>query len=231
MRTLLSATVLTVSDFSAEQVPHQNNWGIIIVCFLLLLFTLLIVPFRRKLMLMFKSLFSQRHYSMLLREGRVLEERIFPFTILFDLLTFSFGLLIIGERLYPQIVQKFSYMGTLGVLFLVLLLAYFLKFIFNHIYTALYDYDKERYYMNLYKFIFVTVAAMTLFPFLIVVQFTGVFSYLYAYISVFFIFLAFFLYDLMKINPRTINLLHFFIYFCTLEILPYVIMVKLITII
>lgn len=231
MRTLLSIFLLTASNFSVEMVPRPNNWGVIIVCFLLLLFTLLVVPFRRKMTLMCKSLFSQRHYSMLLREGKIMEERIFPFTVLFDLLTFSFAVLIICEKVQPHVVQKFSYMGSLSLIFIVLLGLYFLKFFITRIYTSLFDHDKERYVMNLFKFIFVSVAAFILFPFLIVVQFTGIFAFLYAYIPVFFVILFFFLYDLMKINPKTINLLHFFIYFCTLEILPYVILVKLVSMI
>ncbi|MCQ2284873.1 MAG: DUF4271 domain-containing protein [Bacteroidales bacterium] len=231
MQTQLLDSLISISEFSTDVVPKPNNWAVLIICFLLLLLTLLIVPFRKKLNLIFKSLFSQRHYSLLLREGKILEERVFAFTLIFDLMTFSLGLDVIAEKFMPQVVKHLSYIGLFGIFFASLLLIYFFKFFVNYIYTALFEHKKERYLMNLDKFSFLTVAAVILFPFLVVVQFTGRFAILYAYIPVFFALLACLLYNLMKINPKAINLFQFFIYFCTLEILPYVILVKFIAII
>lgn len=228
MHLQLSTILLTVSAFSAEPVPKPNNWAVGIICVLLLLATLLVVPFRRKLNLLLKSLFSQRHASLLMREGKILEERVFLFTVIFDLMTFAMGLMVICDHLLPDLVRKLTYIGLFFIFFFSLLALYFFKFFGNYVYTSLFDHTKERYQLNLSKFTFLTVAASVLYPFIIVVQFTGFFPILYGYIPVFFTFLAFFLMNLVKINPKSINLFHFFIYFCTLEILPYVILVKVV---
>ena len=81
--------------------------------------------------------------------------------------------------------------------------------------------------MSLYKFIFVTDAAILLFPFLILMQFTHHFFWIYCYIPLFLMLFVLYVYKLMKINPRQINLFNYFVYFCTLEILPYLLLAKL----
>lgn len=150
----------------------------------------------------------------------------FIFTLLFDLMVFALGLLLLAQKYYEPVVAKLSEIGVFGILFVLLLFVYFLKFFINYLYSVLFDHPKERYYINLYKFIFLTLAAMTLFPILIVVSFTGFFPLLYAYVPIFVVYVIVLIYKLLKINPRRINLFHFFLYFCTLEILPYVLLVK-----
>lgn len=116
-----------------------------------------------------------------------------------------------------------------GIIFAIMLALYFLTFTANIVYTGLFEHQKERYSLNLYKFIFLTNVAIVLFPFLVAYQATGYFVVLYAFIPVFLVLLGLFLYRIMKINPRNINLFQFFLYFCTLEVLPYLLLVKLLT--
>ncbi len=214
--------------FENTLIGRPNNWSVIILCALLLLLTLLLTSFRNKLYLTLRALYSQRFYTQLLREGRIMHERVAIFTLLFDLMTLSFGVLLCVERFAPKLVEAFSYIGLYGLIFTALLALFFLKMLVNNIYTSLFDHPKEYNAMYLYKFIFLTNVSLVLFPFLILAQFTGQFAVLYAYIPVFLMDLGLYLYKLMKINPQKINLFQFFVYFCTLEILPCIILGKLI---
>lgn len=218
--------LLPAGMFAADPVLRPSPWLTILICASLFLFTLIVVPFRRKLSLILRSLFSQRHFSLMVRESKILEERVFVFTLLFDLMVFASGILVLAQRYYEPIVTKLSEIGVFGIIFISLFILYVLKFFINYIYSVLFDHPKERYYINLYKFVFLTLSATTLFPILIVVTFTGCFPILYAYIPIFVVYVIVLLFKLLKINPKRINLFQFFLYFCTLEILPYVLLVK-----
>lgn len=222
---------LAVAEYSADAVPQPENGVTIVLCALIFLMTISVVLFRRRLSNLIRSLYSQRFYSLLLRESKVLEEMTFPVTLLFDLLTIALGILLIIMHFNAPFVARMTFWGAYGVVFAVLALVYIIEFSANVIYTGLFDHQKERYSLNLYKFVFTTNVAMLLMPFLIVYHALGNFAVMYAFIPVFFVMLGLYLYRLMKINPRNINLFHFFLYFCTLEILPWLLLVKVVSII
>lgn len=222
---------LAVAEYSADVVPQPDNGVTLVLCALIFLLTISIVLFRRRLSYLIRSLYSQRFYSLLVRESKVLEEMMFPVTLFFDLLTVSLGVLVIVMHFKPLFVARLTFWGAYGVVFAVMLAVYFLDFMANVLYTNLFDHQKERYSLNLYKFVFFTNVSMLLLPFLIVYHALGNFAVMYAFIPVFFLVLGLYLYRLLKINPRNINLFQFFLYFCTLEILPWVLLVKCISMI
>ena len=218
---------LAYTSFDFDKVMTVGPWPTILLCAALFLLTLLVVPFRRKFDLLFRSLYSQRHFSLMIREGRVLQERFVIFTLIFDTLVFALGVLIIMLHYDNILAQKMHVMLLFLLLFTVMMAMFWGKYLVNVIYTNLFDHPKELYPMSLYKFIFVTDAAILLFPFLILVQFTHHFFWIYCYIPLFLMLFVLYVYKLMKINPRQINLFNFFVYFCTLEILPYLLLAKL----
>ena len=202
-----------------------------VLCVLFFLMTISVVLFRRRFSYLIRSLYSQRFYSLLLRESKVLEEMTFPVTLLFDLLTLSLGVVMILMHLKAALVARMTFWGAYGLVVASMLVLYFVAFAANVVYTGLFDHQKERYSLNLYKFVFVTNVAVVLFPFMVVCYALGNISALYAFIPLFFVMLGLYMYRLFKINPRKINLFHFFIYFCTLEILPWLVWVKIVSII
>lgn len=218
---------LAYTSFNFDKVVTVGPWPTILLCAALFLLTLLVVPFRRKFDLLFRSLYSQRHFSLMMREGRVLQERFFIFTLIFDTLVFALGVLIIMQHYDNILAQKMHVMLLFLLLFAMMMAMFWVKYLVNIIYTNLFEHPKELYPMSLYKFIFVTDAAILLFPFLILVQFTHHFFWIYCYIPLFLMLFVLYVYKLMKINPRQINLFNYFVYFCTLEILPYLLLAKL----
>lgn len=231
MSSIFEHHVLAVSGYSSDAVVQPNNVVTVALCVLLFLLTISVVLFRRRMSYLIRSLYSQRFYSLLIRESKVLEEMTFPVVLLFDLLTVSLGIVMILMQTKADLVARMTYQGAFAAVFAVITLLFFFQFTANIIYTGLFDHQKERYSFNLYKFVFVTNVALMLYPFLILCHALGDFSFMYAYIPVFCVLTGLYLYRLLKINPKKINLFHFFLYFCTLEILPFLLLVKLISII
>jgi len=228
---LFNHHALAVTEFLSDAAAKPNNEVTVVLCALLFLLTIVMVLFRRRYTLHIRSLYSQRFYSLLLRESKVLEEMMFPVTLLFDLLTISLGILMILMHLNPLLVDQLTFWGAYAAVFASMLVIYFLSFAANVIYTGLFDHQKERYSLNLYKFIFASNVALVAFPVLVVCHALREFAVMYALIPLFLVLLALYVYRLFKINPKKINLFQFFLYFCTLEILPYLLWVKFISII
>lgn len=229
MTTLQVQIHQTVTDLSNVTVQQSNDWPVAIVCAILLLLSLIIVPYRRKLSLVARSLFSQRYFSLLSRECKILEEPVFYLAMFGNFLVFGFGLLTLLEHFLPSFVNRVTYMGAYGLMFAVVVLLFLLKTLVHHLYGRLFEHPKELVSILSYRFMFLTDAAVALLPFLILVQFTGYFPLIHGYIPLYVGLFSFLVYKTMKINPGKINLFQFFVYFCTLEILPYVILVKIST--
>lgn len=213
--------------FCYNTINRPSSWPVIVICILLLLISVILASNRKRFSLIIRSFYLQRNFSLLTREGRLFEERIIFVVLLFDMMTFALGLLMLGEHYNPELIRKVTSPGAYGIILAALFALYFLKMSVNYLYAYLFDRIKERMSLILYKFIFVTNAAIALLPLLIFIQFTGTNSLFFVYIPIFCVFLLLYLYKLLKINPKKVNLFHFFIYFCTLEILPYLVLVVL----
>ena len=222
---------LNVTQFLWDPVVQPNNWLTLIFCVLLLLITMILLTFRRKLLLIFRALFSQRHFSIIQREGKVLEDRISPFVLFFDLLTITTGLVMFCTTYIPRAMSKLPFIAYIGIFFALLLAAYILKLLCNELYANLFGKKKERIAINQYKFIFMTDFATALFPMLILIQYTGLRPLYYVTTGLLVVLLSVWFYRLMKINSNSRHRFHFFLYFCTLEILPWLILLKVLLII
>ena len=222
---------LTVTQFLWDPVARPNNWLTLVFCVLLLLFTMILITFRRKLLLIFRALFSQRHFSIIQREGKILEDRISPFVLLFDVLTITTGIVMFCCTYIPRAMSKLPFMAYIGIFFALFLVAYFLKLLSNELYANLFNKKKERISINQYKFIFMTDFAAAIFPLLIIIQYTGLRALYYVITGILALLFSVWVYRLLKINSTGRHRFHFFLYFCTLEILPWLIFLKVLLII
>jgi hypothetical protein len=185
--------------------------------------------FKRKALLILRALFSTRYFQQLFWEGKLANEIVFLYTILIQLVTFPCIILSFLYFYLPEWyaarspVSLYLYLcaGIAGALILSQLLLWFFTTIFNyqeqrHLYTtakALY-----RFYHTLFLVFFIPVVWFTPLPQLI----------LFVYIPFFIvIYIAFFIRVIRNLSG--VSLIHFFIYFCSLEILPYLVLVKLLS--
>jgi hypothetical protein len=218
-------------QFQWDAVAQPNNGLTLVFCALLLLFTLILVTFRRKLILIFRALFSQRHLSIIQREGKLLEDRISSFVLLFDIMTIATGLVMFCTVYIPQAMSKLPFIAYIGIFFALLFLAYILKLLCNELYANLFGRVKEHTSINQYKFIFMTDLSVAIFPLLVIIQYTGIRAFYYVIVGLLAALFAVWLYRLSKINSNNIHRFHFFLYFCTLEILPWLIFLKVLLVI
>ena len=222
---------LSVTQFQWDTVARPNSWITLIFCMLLFVFTMTFLTFRRKLILVFRALFSQRHFSLLQREGKIIEDRSSIFVLAFDLITITTGLAMFCQTFTPNAMSKWPFIAYVGVFLVLLLVAYIIKLLCGEVYARLFDRDKERITINQYKFIFMTDFSVFLFPMLIFTHYSGIRAVYYLIAAVFVVLFTIWIYRLLKINSMNGHRFHFFLYFCTLEILPWTILLKVLLII
>ena len=217
---------LSVTQFQWDLVTRPNSWLTLIFCLLLFIFTMTFLTFRRKLTLISRALFSQRHFSLLQREGKIIEDRSSVFVLAFDLITITTGLAMFCETYFPSAVSKWPFIAYIGLILTSLLVAYIFKLFCNELYAHLFGREKERTTVNQYKFIFITDFSVFLFPLLILTHYSGLRAVYYLIAVVFVALFAVWIYRMLKINSMNGHRFHFFLYFCTLEILPWVLFLK-----
>ena len=206
---------LMATQFQWDTVVRPNNGLTIVFCVLLMLFTSILVAFRRKIMLIFRALFSQRHFSIIQREGKLLEDRMSPFVLLFDLLAITTGIVMFCTTYIPHPMTKLPFLAYIGIFFALLLAAYILKLLCNELYAKLFGRGKEHTSINQ----------------LIIIQYTGQHAVYYVITGLLAALFSVWFYHLVKINSNSIHRFHFFLYFCTLEILPWLVFLKILLII
>ena len=217
---------LSVTQFQWDTVARPNSWVTLIFCLLLFIFTMTFLTFRRKLTLIFRALFSQRHFSLLQREGKIIEDRSSIFVLAFDLITITIGLAMFCQTFISETISKWPFIAYVGLFLALLLVAYVFKLLCGEVYSRLFDRDKERITINQYKFIFLTDISVFLFPMLVLAQYSGLRPVYYLIAVVLVILFVIWTYRLLKINSMKGHRFQFFLYFCTLEILPWAVFLK-----
>lgn len=217
---------LTVDGFNWERVATHNNQMTLVLCVLFLLLALIVVSSRRKLSLILTSLFLQRHFSLIQREGKMLKENTALAVLFFDILAISASIVQFSSIYIPNFLPKVPLWGRTGIFFATLLLAFLLKTLLYQLYSFLFDRKKENVLLSQYKFMFVTDVAFIAFPFTVVIEYTGLNFLFYVMTGALAVLFGTWVYRLAKINLSNGNKFHFFLYFCALEILPWLILVK-----
>jgi hypothetical protein len=180
---------------------------------------------------MLRALFSKRYLQQLFREGKLLNERIYLYSTLLYFFTFPSMALTFFQLCIPE--TKISMPSPL--LFYVLTFTGFaLLFVTSHVFlwyfTTIFNYQEHRQLYATTKTLYRFYNAILLLCIIPLVWFTRTCEIIYfAYIPLFLtIFLSFFIHFLRNITG--ISRIQFFIYFCTLEILPYLLLAKLLII-
>ena len=196
----------------------------------LLFFTLSFVLYKRKALLMLRALFSARYFQQLLREGKFTNERIYLYTTICYFFIFPSLILLFFHFLAPELLETFLQpLQFYGVVFLGFILIFLLSQAFLWYFTTLFNYQEQRYLYLSIKALYRFYNTLFIICFLPVVWYARVPELLYfAYIPSFLlIFFTFFIQFFKNING--ISRIHFFIYFCSLEILPYLLLFKLLS--
>ncbi|MCQ2285586.1 MAG: DUF4271 domain-containing protein [Bacteroidales bacterium] len=200
---------------------------VVVSSVVLVLLAVLFTFYRRECRQMLQGLFVTRICAQILRDSSNLRERLligfYPFVLLTQSLLIYFLLHIFDPLSVNCLYSIVVWLIALGIVVVDMLLKMFLTRFFLY----LSDYDKSaRLEYELYKRFYQFDTAFILFPILLIAVFSGVSHLLFVYVFAFvFIHICMFV-RLLLLNVKRKNLFQFFLYFCTVEILPYIIVLK-----
>ena len=203
-----------------------TNLGTYVFCFVLLVLAIIFVYQRRKITLVMQSLFSKRVAAQLLRESRLFSERIYLYCIALVLAVQAFFLLLLTDRFLPGLIHGHSYGAIFALLVLLVAADHYIKYFFSVGFANLFDYQSLMNIFKINKFFYLTFISFILFPLEIIAFYTGSNLPFLAYAAVFLVSYIFMIYNTVSLNWGKVNWLLFFLYFCTLEILPYAVILK-----
>jgi hypothetical protein len=176
---------------------------------------------------MLHALFSTRYLQQLLREGKLTNERIFFYPIVLFLFAFPCLILVLFQFHLPESLAVYTEFELYAILCGGVLAGFLVSQLFLWFFTTIFNYQEQRYLYQTTKTLFRFYHTILLICIIPVIWYTRTPDILFfVYIPLLaVIFLAFFILFLKNIN--NVSRIHFFIYFCSLEILPYLLLIKL----
>ena len=205
---------------------NDSNWITLVNLVVLILLTLLLTLYRKKTLLIIQSLFSSRHYSQLVREGKLYTERFFLIHISTIIIVQALLCYLLFKCFFPALWSPENSYLLYFIMLAVVIVDYIFKQIVTSIFTYLFEFIEGRYDYWLYKLLYLSVNSIIAYLLMLLTIYTGYIRILYLYIPVFLFTYLFMSFKLFVLISKKINPFHFFIYFCTFEILPYFLLVK-----
>jgi hypothetical protein len=216
-----------ISGNSLVYISEPQNIPTIILLIGMIGITLLFVAFKQRFTLLLTSLFSQRHLSQLLREGKSANKNLFIWVHVIIFVVESLFLFLILDYYFPKLFHFLNPFLLYGLIILVTVVDFLLKKLFSFLYFNMFDYMDEFSQYVLYKLLFHftnTIGFLIIIPLSL---YSG--SWKLILLSIPFLTITFSItyLKIFTINLKKIKLFQFFIYFCTLEILPYLMVIKM----
>lgn len=213
-------------DFSLNSFA-ESNWITIIILFVFLLLTINAVVYRREFIMSLQCLYSKRAFSQLIKEGKPISDGSFVFSLPVVVLAFSLSLIQLTSFFVPTLQNGMPYPQFFGITALIVLGVYFLKNAIDFFLFEIFDHVEEAESFHRMEISFLINASLVLFAVFMLVQYTDIYAF---YLLAAALIGALFLLKLYKnvfFVAKRVNLFQFFVYFCTLEIIPCVVIVKL----
>lgn len=213
-------------DFSTISFTN-SNWAILIIIVELLLLTINAVMYRRNLVLSIQSLYSKRSFSQVSKEGKFFSEGTFIFSLPFILLTWSLSLLQLGSHYFPNMFATLNFIQFFGLIAGFIAAFLLLKMLLNVFLFEFFDCSEKRYDFHVLNFSFLLNCSLALMLGQMVVQNTNFYPFYYFILLIFIGLYILKIYKSFVLKSKRVNLFQFFMYFCTLEILPCLVILKL----
>jgi hypothetical protein len=221
--------IVDISEITEKATHTGNTIAFIAVCISLFFLAIIASVYRKKTILLFQSLFSARIFSQLLREGKILNERIYLYSILFMLPLQALFIGTITTLLFPNILNTLSYSNIMAAALVAAIIDYVGKNSIVTLILKLYEYDEDRPIYVLNKLFFHLCNCgfhLIILPIILFCKYTNI---VFLYIPIFLTTSIFLIIRIFSLKMRKIGALQFFLYFCTLEILPYLLFLKIVS--
>ena len=203
------------------------DWMIWVFCAILVLLTLVVVNGRRKFSYIVRALFSSRSRNQLLRESKPLAEWIYAFLFLYDFLVIGLALYLVISTFLPDISSHFSSFMLFVACTAASAVFYFLKTANLYLLAYIFNCPEDRANHEQNRFFCTTCSALILLPLVIAAAYTSQFSWLLLYAILFGTCYLFAWFRTLNLKSSHFNYFEFFLYFCTIEILPCLIIIKM----
>jgi len=179
---------------------------------------------------MLRALFSMRYLQQLLRDGKLANERIYLYPILLYFLGIPSLVLVFLQFYAPEWFITYSPLQIYGISCGGVIATFLISRLFLWYFTGIFNYQEQRYLYSTMKILYRLYNALFLIVVIPMVWYVRIPELIfYVYIPFFIvIYFTFFISFLRSINGA--SRIHFFIYFCSLEILPYLLLIKLLII-
>lgn len=200
---------------------------VILICFIF--FAIARYSYYRRMQQLLKSFFSNRLFIQLAREGGLFLEGGSLLMFISYLTGLSLFIYKIYDFYYAAPSSFFESALFYFKIFLVVLLLYFSKFFIYRLCGHIFGYSKEIYFYVLNMFIQGQIASVLLLP---VIIFAAYMNSLYVIFFGLFLLMILYVFSLFRsvliiISGVNISPYYLFVYFCTLEFLPLLILAKI----
>lgn len=193
----------------------------------LVLLAVLCTFYRKELKQLVQVLFVPHLVFQILRETTMVRRRVL--VLLFPIIASMQALLlyVLCTLSVPALPKLLHVLPLLGICFGGVLIDFVFKILNINIFTRVFDYSKtERHVCELQKLAYLTLNSLFLLPVFVAYLYTGYWSLLIVYALFFSGTYLTMAYRLFQLNFQKQNSFQFFLYFCTVEILPYLILLK-----
>lgn len=198
-----------------------------VFCLALLVLTLNVANNRRDFRATLQALFVPRVRSQFFRESKLYNEWCFYLGVLFNTLIQSLLIFYLVVTLLPSIVGSIHLKLLYLLCFGATLFDFFFKFGNSLLLGKLFDCSDDAILFNHSKFFYISDSSLVLLPILAVTIYLGRPAILFSYVPFFFTAYAMMVIRTLSLKTSALSLFQFFLYFCTLEILPYLVILKL----
>ena len=214
-------------DYTKQKIDKQtDSWIIIPFIFILLLLIYITSNFYQRSIQAIKAPFSKRGISQLERDGNIFKE-----TIQYPIYLIEISIMSI---LLFQVINFFTKDVQLEQssieIFWTSVFSYFVfivtKNIFLSILAYVFESQEETYFYRIVGFLLLGVSSVIILPLLIAYQYTGETYFLFMSVSILAFSIFYKIIRGFQIWNKRYNYVKIFVYLCTVEILPYLLIAK-----
>lgn len=219
--------LLKPKSFSKTEIARTNSdWIIIPFLTVFVLYVYISTNFHQRWLQTIKAPFSKRYLSQLERDGNIFNE-----TILFPMI---FIVLISVSLMFFLGIKHFASFNEITVseqnIYLIIIGVYLLFVLFKALFIAIigyvFDTPLESSSMILQNLLTLSLSSIIIFPFLLTYTYSNIDVFLYMSFAIIVLFTIYKIIKAFEIWRKTYNFYKIFIYLCTVEILPYILMIK-----
>lgn len=198
-----------------------------VFCVAMILLAINVANNRRNVKSILQALFLPRVRSQFFRESKLYNEWCFAIGVAFNTIVQSLMIFYLLVTFLPDFASEVNLKILYLLCFAAVLFDFFFKFGNSMMFGQMFECSGDALIFNHSKFFYISDSSIVLLPILAVTIYTGTPAVMFAYLPFFVVSYVMMCVQTLTLKSASLSLFQFFLYFCTLEILPYLIILKL----